>query len=136
MAENLNSGHQEEVKTGAMKTSFISSIRAWGTVALAAMCLFAFPVNSDARDHRHHGHHYSRSYGGHHHHHYPRYRGHRVVRSPYYYSYPRSSGFVITFGNGYAGRGYYYGPPRRSYYSRQPGVVYYSRRGLVPSRYW
>ena len=99
------------------------------------MCVFAFPVNSDARDHRHHGHHYSRVHRGHHHHHYPRYRSHRVIRSPYY-SYPRSSGFVITFGNGYAGRGYYYGPPRRSYYSRQPGVVYYSRRGLVPSRYW
>ncbi|MDZ4288382.1 MAG: hypothetical protein U0984_10510 [Prosthecobacter sp.] len=44
--------------------------------------------------------------------------------------------YSVTLGDGYAGRGYYYGPPNTRYYSRQPGVTYYSSRESVPQRYW
>jgi hypothetical protein len=52
-----------------------------------------------------------------------------------YYSRPSSS-FVLTLGTGYAGRGYYYGPPGASYYHNAPGVRYYSSRSSVPRQYW
>jgi hypothetical protein len=52
----------------------------------------------------------------------------------HYYSYPRSR-FTLSFGTGYRGRGYYYGPPGVPYYYEAPGVVYYSSRVAVPSRY-
>ena len=52
-----------------------------------------------------------------------------------YISYP-SSNFTITFGNGYRGRGYYYGPRGASYFYERPGVRFYSSRSLVPSHYW
>ncbi|MEZ0277026.1 MAG: peptidoglycan-binding protein, partial [Roseimicrobium sp.] len=57
----------------------------------------------------------------------PRYRS--------YVSSPRSS-FVITFGSGYAGQGYYYGPPNSSYYYQTPGVTYYRSRDAVPRQYY
>jgi hypothetical protein len=46
------------------------------------------------------------------------------------------SNYSVTLGDGYAGRGYYYGPPNSRYYNRQPGVVYYRTRESVPSQYW
>ncbi|HEY5893834.1 MAG TPA: peptidoglycan-binding protein [Chthoniobacterales bacterium] len=52
-----------------------------------------------------------------------------------YYRYPRSS-FTITFGTGYRGRGYYYGPPGAAYYYDAPGVGYYRTRSAVPRGYW
>lgn len=107
-------------------------------MVLATVCLFAFTLESYADRHRssrhrhhHHKHHHSRVYRGHHHHHH---HHDRYARNRYF-AYPRSN-FSITFGNGYAGRGYYYGPPSMPYYYRGPGVIYYNRRGMVPSRYW
>lgn len=106
-------------------------MRAWSTAALAALCVFAFTAESYADRHRHkhkhHRHHHSRVIRGHDHHH------HRHWNR--YHAYPRSR-FVITFGTGYAGRGYYYGPPGMPYYYRAPGVVYYNNRARVPGRYW
>ncbi|HYF36345.1 MAG TPA: peptidoglycan-binding protein [Prosthecobacter sp.] len=52
-----------------------------------------------------------------------------------YYSVPRSN-FVITFGTGYAGRGYYYGPPGSNYFYEAPGVRFFRSRSLVPTHYW
>jgi hypothetical protein len=46
------------------------------------------------------------------------------------------SNYTVTYGSGYAGTGYYYGPPNLRYYSRSPGVVYYSSRSSVPTHYW
>jgi hypothetical protein len=51
-----------------------------------------------------------------------------------YFSRPRSS-FAISFGTGYAGRGYYYGPPGAPYYYRAPGVVFYRTRAAIPRYY-
>lgn len=52
-----------------------------------------------------------------------------------YYSYPHTS-FSLTFGNGYAGQGYYYGPPGVPYYYSRPGVRYYRSWYLAPRTYW
>jgi hypothetical protein len=51
-----------------------------------------------------------------------------------YHSHPRSS-FVLSFGTGYAGQGYYWGPPGASYYYERPGVMYYRNRYSVPRYY-
>ena len=53
----------------------------------------------------------------------------------HYYAYPRSR-FILSFGTGYRGRGYYYGPPGMPYYYEAPGVIFYSSRASVPSRYY
>ena len=52
-----------------------------------------------------------------------------------YASHPRS-GFTVTLGTGYAGRGYYYGPPDSPYYYQRPDVMYYATRELVPRSYY
>jgi hypothetical protein len=56
----------------------------------------------------------------------------RVARR--YHSHPRTS-FTLSFGTGYAGRGYYYGPPNSSYYYQRPGVSFYRSWDRVPSYY-
>ncbi|RBP39787.1 putative peptidoglycan binding protein [Roseimicrobium gellanilyticum] len=67
-----------------------------------------------------------------HHHHGNRDRDDRYRR---YVASPRST-FVITFGTGYAGQGYYYGPPNAPYYYQTPGVSYYRNRESVPRQYY
>jgi len=52
-----------------------------------------------------------------------------------YYSVPRSS-FSLTLGTGYAGRGYYYGPPGMPYYYERPDVRYYRYSHQVPRSYY
>jgi len=49
---------------------------------------------------------------------------------------PPLSSFTVNLGNGYAGRGYYYGPPKLHYYDRLPGVRYFRTRAEVPGLYW
>ena len=44
--------------------------------------------------------------------------------------------YVLAEGDGYAGRGYYYGPRNTSYYQRSPGVTYYRTRESAPREYW
>ena len=51
-----------------------------------------------------------------------------------YHSRPRSD-FSLSFGTGYAGRGYYFGPPSASYYYSRPGVVFYRSWDTVPHSY-
>ena len=52
-----------------------------------------------------------------------------------YNSRPRSS-FRLTPGTGYAGRGYYFGPPGVPYYYERSGVQYYRSREAAPREYW
>jgi hypothetical protein len=59
----------------------------------------------------------------------------RTGTREYFESRPRTS-YGITLGDGYAGRGYYYGPANSPYYYQTSGVQYYRSRDLVPSRYW
>ncbi len=65
-------------------------------------------------------------------------RGHDHDRDERYRRYsaqPRST-FILSFGTGYAGQGYYYGPPNSPYYYQTPGVVYYRNREAVPRQYY
>ncbi len=62
-------------------------------------------------------------------------RDHRDRDRDGYYSRPAST-FVVTLGNGYAGRGYYYGPPNAGYYYERSGVRFYRDRDAVPRQYW
>lgn len=43
--------------------------------------------------------------------------------------------FQLNKGNGYAGQGYYYGPPNAPYYYQRPGVSYYAKHGAIPRQY-
>lgn len=99
-----------------MKISTLPFANKLTTTALAVACAFALPSVSFAKDKdkdkdkdkhdKHHHHDHDRSW---------------------YTSRPRSS-FSLSFGTGYAGRGYYYGPPGAPYYYQQPGVTYYRTR--------
>jgi len=51
-----------------------------------------------------------------------------------YHSHPRST-FTLSFGTGYAGRGYYFGPPGVAYYYQRPGVAFYRSWDTVPYSY-
>ena len=52
------------------------------------------------------------------------------------YSARPSSSFTLSFGNGYAGSGYYYGPPQSPYYYDRSGVHYYATRSAAPREYY
>jgi len=111
-----------------MKTPFIPHRRVLGSAALAVVCLFALPLVSQAKgpkdqqdqqdpqDQQHKGHKYDHA---------------RQI----YSSHPRSS-FALTLGTGYAGRGYYYGPPNSEYYYEGPEVRYYATREAAPREYY
>lgn len=133
----MNEDPRPVIQTHAMKTKSCSLLRTSGFAALAAVSLLAFAPPAEARDHKdRHSDRRSSSFfrswfgsrSSHHHH------DHDDVRRRYF-AYPRSS-FTLSFGTGYAGRGYYYGPPGMPYYYQGPGVVYYSRREYVPRQYW
>lgn len=107
-----------------MQPSFISHRRMLGTAVLAVVCLLALPQSSQAKGNGAKG---------------PRgqqatsYQNDRARQS--YTSHPRS-GFSVTFGSGYAGRGYYYGPPNSAYYYARPDVLFYATRSAVPREYY
>jgi len=84
--------------------------------------------SAEARDRHSHRHSSSHRHAESRHHHHDR---DRVV----YLSHPRSS-FTLSLGTGYAGRGYYYGPPGVPYYYERPDVRYYSTRAAVPREYY
>jgi hypothetical protein len=52
-----------------------------------------------------------------------------------YSSRPRST-FILSLGTGYAGRGYYYGPPNSPYYYERSDVRYYATRDAAPRAYY
>jgi hypothetical protein len=47
-----------------------------------------------------------------------------------------TGGFTLSYGSGWMGPGYYWGPPGLSYYRYTPGVYYYRTREAVPHHYW
>lgn len=124
-----------------MKTPFYKSSRTLGIVALAAISLLAITPDASAKDKDDRRgpskkpSSSSRSWFG------DRGRGHdhRDHRDDddrrRFFAHPRTS-WSVTLGNGYAGRGYYYGPPNAPYYYQGTGVSYYSSRERVPYDYW
>jgi hypothetical protein len=95
--------------------------------AIALLGLLAFPQNLEAKGPR------GRSHSSD----YKKAKQHQDSRRErqLYSSHPRS-GFVLSFGNGYAGQGYYYGPPNSRYYHQRSDVRYYSNRNSVPRDYY
>lgn len=118
--------------------AFLSCLRLSPVIALVIGSLGLTGIAEARPDHRskHGGYKHSRgkshySFSRHHHHH----AGNRYdSRRHSYMNHPRS-GFSLSIGNGYAGRGYYYGPPRSSYYYQRPGVTYYRTQAVVPRVY-
>lgn len=121
-----------------MKSFSIPHHRLLGTAALAAACWLALPQTIQAKDHgsppyQTKGHHKDHdNYGNNNNYRNNNYNNHA---SSAYLSLP-SSGFSLTLGTGYAGRGYYYGPPNSGYYYQRPGVMYYATRDLAPREYY
>ena len=105
-----------------MKTSSIPRCRVLGAAGLAAVCLLALSQSSEAKGRKGHKDNQNHS------------QQHDQSRQTYS-SHPQS-GFGLTFGTGYAGRGYYYGPPNSAYFYARPGVMFYANRTLVPRQYY
>jgi len=87
------------------------------------VCLLALPLPSQAKDHKKHD------------------RNNQSQSNNNGYNGQNNSpqavaGFILALANGYAGRGYYYGPPNTSYYNRGPQVVYYATREAAPRAYY
>ena len=105
-----------------MKTTSNLLFRVPGVTICAIACLLALPLASQAKDHKNHHHNQNQwnnnGYNG-------------QNNSPL-----AVAGFVLALANGYAGRGYYYGPPNTSYYNRNPQVVYYATREAAPRAYY
>lgn len=59
----------------------------------------------------------------------------REKRRKTYHSASQSS-FHLSIGDGYAGRGYYYGPANSSYYYAREGVHFYHNRESAPRAYY
>lgn len=114
-----------------MKPSSIVSNQLFKTGAIVLFCLIGFPLLGEAKGphQQKHGkgnsasHPSSRNGDGNDH------------DRQYYTSRPRST-FVLSLGTGYAGRGYYYGPPNSPYYYQRPEVSYYATREAAPREYY
>lgn len=63
-------------------------------------------------------------------------RGHSHDRDRTVYLSRPSSTFVLSFGDGYRGKGYYYGPANSTYFYERQGVTYYRTREAAPRRYY
>lgn len=61
----------------------------------------------------------------------PHYNEHNKI---VYMQHPRS-GYVLSPGMGYAGHGFYYGPPNSPYYYENPNVKFYPTRESFPRGY-
>ena len=102
-----------------MKQSSISPRRALGAAILAAAGLLVLPQSAEAKGPK------DRQSNSH----------SSAQARQTYSSHPRSS-FTVSLGTGYAGRGYYYGPPNSVYYYERPDVIFYATRSAVPRGYY
>lgn len=115
-----------------MRTSSLSPLKTVAASTLAALTLLSFAPTASADPKPPFGFFRKPSRPDHHdHHRHDRDDDHRRR----FFAHPRSS-WSITLGNGYAGRGYYYGPPDAPYYYQGSGVAFYSSRDRVPYDYW
>lgn len=110
-----------------MKISFHTRFSFCNTCAVALLCLLAFPEVAQAKGPRGGSHssgrQKSREYE-------------RSYRDRQNYSARPRSTFILSFGNGYAGQGYYYGPPNSNYYYERSGVRYFANRESTPQEYY
>ena len=118
------------------KTSNLLS-RIPGAATWAIVCLLAVPLTSYAKDHKKHKHDDNESSQNQ----WNNNQGHNGWNNNQYHNGQNNSaqavtGFVLGLANGYAGRGYYYGPPNTSYYNQGPQVRYYATREAAPREYY
>ncbi len=92
------------------------------TAALAAVCLLVLPLASQAKDHNNDNN--GNNQNSKHHKNNNQYNNNQYNNNRGY-SAQSIPGFILSLANGYAGRGYYYGPPNTTYYEQRPGVRYY-----------
>ena len=118
------------IYTMKSSSSLITRILKAGIVA--AVCLMVLPQAVEAKGPKEHKKkaksHGSGNYN-------TRQSGHDDNDRQYYTSRP-SSTFVLSLGTGYAGRGYYYGPPNSSYYYQRSDVRYFATREAAPREYY
>lgn len=114
-----------------MKTSSLPHPRLLGIGALSLICLLAIPQNADAKGPKGFSKGHNNSSKNH-----KRYHDKGDDRARQAYSSHSRSGFVLALGNGYAGKGYYYGPPNSSYYYQRSDVRYYATRDSAPREYY
>ena len=88
-----------------------------GAASVAAVCLLVLSQTAQAEDHHHR-------------------RSQRSTHLQQIYSSHPRSGFTLSLGDGYRGRGYYYGPPHSEYYYERPDVSFYATRELAPREYY
>lgn len=115
-----------------MKTSSILITRIVKAGMIAAVCLIALPQAAEAKgpkEHKNNG----KGHGSGNQN--TRQSGHNGNDRQYYTSRP-SSTFVLSLGTGYAGRGYYYGPPNSAYYYERSDVRYFATREAAPREYY
>ena len=110
-----------------MKLPTLRVSRSLGTVALLAFSLMAFQQTAEAKGPKHYQSRHNDHNDGH---------GHDNDHDRVYYSSRPRSTFVLSFGTGYAGRGYYYGPPNSPYYYERSDVSYYATREAAPREYY
>lgn len=116
-----------------MKTpAFLSCLKLSPAIVLMIGSLGLTGISQAKPDHHSgHGKSHGKSHSSSRHYHAgPRYDSRQYA----YMNRPRSS-FTLSIGNGYAGRGYYYGPPGAAYYYQRPGVTYYRTQAVVPRAY-
>jgi hypothetical protein len=112
-----------------MKQFYSAFTLALRVSTMAVAGLLAFPLSSQAKDkHKYKDNHKSHSQG--------RSSSHHDDHDRQAYSSRPSSSFILSFGTGYAGRGYYYGPPNCPYHYERPGVRYYATREAAPREYY
>ncbi len=115
-----------------MKSSSILINRILRVGVVAAVCLIALPEAAEAKGPKEHK---SKGKGHGSGNQNTRQSGHDDNDRQYYTSRP-SSTFVLSLGTGYAGRGYYYGPPNSPYYYQRSDVRYFATREAAPREYY
>jgi hypothetical protein len=117
-----------------MKTSSFVLSRLLSAGALSVICLLALSLTAQAKGPPSFAHNRGKaSKSQHSQQSQPTYSDARARQV--YSSHPRS-GFTLSFGSGYAGSGYYYGPPNSPYYYQRSDVRYYATRNLAPREYY
>ena len=114
------------MKTKSILHHTYSSATALVAVSLLALCGASQAKNHHKDDDKDKGHHSTKHKKTHHDDDHDR---------TVYLSHPRSN-FILSLGDGYAGRGYYYGPPNATYYYERPEVRYYATREAAPREYY
>lgn len=118
-------GHGSKVGTFIcnMKIKITSHLRIRRVAVCTMACLLTLPLTSYAKDHKnqHNNNNQWNNNNG--------YNEQKISGAAV-------AGFVLSLANGYAGRGYYYGPPNTSYYNRSPQVAYYATREAAPREYY